>query len=55
MGVTINCDNIKAEAVYEQLGTDICSITNVKWEISGFASLVLFVISIFIIQKWKYR
>lgn len=55
MGLTIYCENVKAETIYEQLGTDICSVSTVKWEASAIASSVLLIVIVYMLWKFKYR
>ncbi|KAM7354688.1 sulfonylurea receptor [Cochliomyia hominivorax] len=55
MGLTIYCENVKAETIYEQLGTDICSVTTVKWEASVMAATVLMLLIFYMLWKFKYR
>ncbi|XP_065358147.1 ATP-binding cassette sub-family C member Sur [Calliphora vicina] len=55
MGLTIYCENVKAETIYEQLGTDICSITTVKWEASIIAATLLLAIIVYMLWKFKFR
>ncbi|TMW53931.1 hypothetical protein DOY81_000988 [Sarcophaga bullata] len=55
MGVTIYCEHSKEETVYEQLGTDICSIINVKWKATVMAVMLLFFIIIYMLVKFRLK
>ncbi|XP_067621301.1 ATP-binding cassette sub-family C member Sur isoform X2 [Eurosta solidaginis] len=53
MSLILRCDDITSMPF--NLNTDICSINAFKWRLSVVVSLLLLVIGIHILRKWKYR
>ncbi|XP_073824005.1 sulfonylurea receptor [Musca autumnalis] len=52
---SLNCDTIRSEVLHDHLGTDICLINSVKWEVSAVFSILLLCIIGYMLVKWKNR
>ncbi|XP_050319801.1 LOW QUALITY PROTEIN: ATP-binding cassette sub-family C member Sur [Bactrocera neohumeralis] len=53
MALILYCDDLTQ--VPQSLNTDICSISTFKWQLSIVVSVLLLVIGLHVLRKWKYR